>query len=305
MRECDLNTSAPDWIIEYPATLSVFQEFGIDYTCGGKSLEYECQQRGLSPALVLSRIENVLACDEQGQRHMVSARLESIQVGMPRTYGDDEAAEPMDRRWTTGFYKEPVTGPVLLGTTNLTGDRQADTENHGGADKAVLAYATEHYVDWKQTLNQDELCYGAFGENFTVAGLTESDVCIGDTWRVGEEAVVQVSQPRQPCWKLARRWRIKLLALQVQQTGRTGWYYRVLQPGVVSAGMTMILQNRPHPEWTVQRANRIKHADKADIAAALELAAIPLLSQNWRNTLTRRTEKLEHDPSNRLIGENA
>lgn len=160
------------------------------------------------------------------------------------------------------------------------------------AEEAVLAYPGQH-PEWRQTMNNPSLPIKALGENFTVIGLTEADVCIGDTWQVGDEAVVQVSQPRQPCWKLARRWRIKSLALQVQQTGRTGWYFRVLTKGIVAAGMRLVLRERPYPDWTVERANRVMHSEKSDIAAALELAAIPLLSDNWRTTLTRRANKQE------------
>jgi MOSC domain-containing protein YiiM len=127
---------------------------------------------------------------------------------------------------------------------------------------------------------------------------------IGDTWQVGDEVLVQVSQPRQPCWKLARRWRIKSLALQVQETGRTGWYFRVLKEGVVAAGMAMVLEERPNPGWSVKRANGVMHTDKTNIAEARELAAIPLHSENWRTTLIRRADKQETDSSERLIGEN-
>lgn len=235
---------------------------------------------------------------------MIEPVLASIQVSLPRFFRQEGAADPMDRPWTTGFFKEPVHEPVLLRTKNLEGDGQADLVHHGGADKAVLAYSAEHYPGWRQSLNKTSLPFGAFGENFTVIGLTEADVCVGDTWQVGDEAVVQVSQPRQPCWKLARRWRIKSLALQVQQTGRTGWYFRVLTEGIVAAGMRLILGKRPHPDWTIERANRVMHTEKSDIAAALELAAIPLLSDNWRTTLTRRANKQESDPQKRLIGEN-
>ncbi|MFV0443287.1 MAG: MOSC domain-containing protein [Planctomycetaceae bacterium] len=210
----------------------------------------------------------------------------------------------MDRPWRTGFFKEPVHGPVLLRNKNLAGDGQADLVHHGGTDKAVLAYSAEHYPGWRQSMNNPSLPFGAFGENFTITGLTETDVCIGDTWQVGDEAVVQVSQPRQPCWKLARRWRIKSLALDVQQTGRTGWYFRVLTVGSVAAGMRLVLRERPHPDWSIERANRVMHTDKADITAALELAAIPLLSDNWRTTFTRRANQHESDPKKRLIGEN-
>lgn len=228
----------------------------------------------------------------------------SLQVGLPRTLGVEGASDPMDRRWTTGFYKEPVQGPVQLRTCNLDGDGQADRVHHGGPEKAVLAYATAHYPLWRQELAMHTLPYGAFGENLTVAGQTEADVCIGDIWQVGSDVVLQISQPRQPCWKLARRWRIKTLALQVQQTGRTGWYFRVLQQGPVAAGMPLTLQSRPHPDWSVQRANRVMHAEKADVAAAAELASIALLSESWRTTLTRRANKLAIDSTKRLIGEN-
>lgn len=229
--------------------------------------------------------------------------LASIQVGQPQQYGEEGATDPMDRAWTTGFFKEPVNGSLWLGTTNLEGDGQADLVHHGGPDKAVLVYSAEHYPDWRKSLNKPLLPFGAFGENFTIKGLNETDVCIGDTWQVGE-AVVQVSQPRQPCWKLARRWRIKTLALQVQQTGRTGWYYRVLTQGVVAAGMRMVLQERPHPEWTIEVANRVIHFDKDDLRLARELASIPPLSESWRTTLARRADKQEPDPKKRLIGEN-
>lgn len=235
---------------------------------------------------------------------MSDPALASIQVSRPRHFGQEGAADPMDRPWTTGFYKEPVSGPVRLGTTNLDGDGQADLVHHGGPDKAVLAYSAEHYPAWRLSMNNPSLSFGAFGENFTVSDLTEADVCIGDTWQVGAEALVQVSQPRQPCWKLARRWRIKSLALQVQQTGRTGWYFRVLREGDVETGMPLVLLERPYPEWTVEKANRVMHADKEDVASALALAAIPLLSVNWRTSLSRRADKQEPDPKKRLIGRN-
>jgi len=193
---------------------------------------------------------------------------------------------------------------VRLGVVNLEGDGQADLAHHGGPDKAVLSYSAEHYAGWRQMLNNPSLTHGAFGENFTVAGLTEADMCIGDTWLVGDEAVVQLSQPRQPCWKMARRWRLKSLALQVQQSGRTGWYFRVLREGIVAAGMPLALRERPHPEWTVERANRVMHGDVNDVAAAQELAAISLLSASWRKTLARRAIEQRPDSKKRLIGEN-
>lgn len=185
--------------------------------------------------------------------------LASIQVSLPRSFGQEGAADPMDRPWTTGFFKEPVSSAVRLGLINLEGDGQADLVHHGGTDKAVLAYSAEHYPGWRQSMNNPSLPFGAFGENFTITGLTEADVCIGDIWQVGDEAVLEVSQPRQPCWKLARRWRIKSLALDVQQTGRTGWYFRVLTEGIVAAGMRLVLLFRL--VWKCGTKNVLKFSD--------------------------------------------
>ncbi|MBW4485280.1 MAG: MOSC domain-containing protein [Tildeniella torsiva UHER 1998/13D] len=214
-------------------------------------------------------------------------KIISIQVGLPQTLGTEASPNLMDRRWTTGFFKQPIAGEVWLGHTNLAGDGQADLKNHGGVDKAVLAYSAEHYPDWRSHLHNSNLPYGGFGENFTVAGQTEAEVCIGDTYAIGN-ARVQVSQPRQPCWKLSRRWRVEDLALQVKANGRSGWYFRVLEEGVVQPGLAITLCDRPYPQWTVARANEIMHHGLGDRAAATELAGCPLLSRNWQEKLLRR-----------------
>lgn len=232
--------------------------------------------------------------------------IRSIQVGLPRTLGMAGAADPMDRPWTSGFDKRPVVGPVWLGVTNLEGDGQADLVHHGGPDKAVLAYSADHYDAWRRQLEMPDLPPGAFGENFSIEGLTEANVCIGDIWRIGADVLVQVSQPRQPCWKLARRWRNKTLAGQVQESGRTGWYFRVCQEGLVAAGARLQRLECAHPTWTVERANRVMHIDKEDLSLAAELAAVGPLSANWRATLMKRVEqRINPDPAKRLIGPNA
>ncbi|WP_397570319.1 MOSC domain-containing protein [Schlesneria sp. T3-172] len=230
--------------------------------------------------------------------------LQSIQVGLPRKMGLEGATDPMDRPWTSGFQKSPVPGPVRVGSTNVEGDGQADLEHHGGPDKAVLAYSADHYAQWRQVLQKPNLPFGAFGENFTIAGLNETTVCVGDIWQLGDVRL-QVSQPRQPCWKLARRWRIKTLALQVQESGRTGWYFRVLTEGMITPGLGFHLQDRPYPDWTIERSNRIMHFEKDDLRAAAELAALAPLATSWKSTLTKRVEKNANpDPSKRLIGPN-
>ncbi|MCS7222853.1 MAG: MOSC domain-containing protein [Anaerolineae bacterium] len=212
---------------------------------------------------------------------MVQAVLLSIQVGMPQVFDN---GDPARRPWLSAFIKKPVAGPIWLGRTNLAGDVQADLQNHGGPDKAVLAYAAAHYMNWRVELGRPDLPYGAFAENFTVDGLDEWTVCIGDVYAIGETQV-QVSQPRQACWKISRRWGIEDLTERVVATGRTGWYFRVLVEGYVEPGLPVILLHRPFPQWTVARATEVMRHRRTLPDAARELAACPLLSAHWRETL--------------------
>ncbi len=240
---------------------------------------------------------------------MSTPYIVSIQVGKPKALGIKTVANMTNRSklarisifkrvllrtpfmmyipWSTAFYKKAVNGKVWLGKCNLSGDGQADLKNHGGPEKAVLAYSAEHYPTWRSEINCPELPYGAFAENFTVSGLTEELVCIGDIYSVGG-AHLQVSQPRQPCWKISRRWRIKDLAGRVKATGRTGWYFRVLTEGYVERGLPLVLLGRPFPQWTVARANEIMKHRREDRHAAVGLASCGFLSMNWRTILSAK-----------------
>src|SRR5262249_2606205 len=153
----------------------------------------------------------------------------------PRTYGKADAEDPLDREWTSGIFKAGVAGPVRLSALGLEGDGQADLRFHGGPDKAVNAYALAHYPGWEAEWQVSPLAPGAFGENLTIDGQTEESVSIGDVFQLGS-AKLQVSQPRFPCWKLERKWRRPGLAARVVETGRTGWYFRVLETGAVEGG---------------------------------------------------------------------
>jgi len=212
--------------------------------------------------------------------------LVSIQVGMPQTRGDEGATDPMDRPWTSGFVKELVHGPVRVGREHLDGDGQADLRVHGGVDKAILGYAASHYASWRDELRMPDLPYGAFGENFTIDGMDETAVCIGDVWRLGEVRV-EVSQPRQPCWKLARRWRRPDLPQRVLDSGRSGWYFRVLREGLVTAGQDFALIDRPHPRWTITNVTNVLRQRREDRHAAAELANVTALASVWRDALAR------------------
>ena len=200
--------------------------------------------------------------------------LVSVQVGKPRLLGPEVGlAKPLDHRWRSAFVKEPVAGPVRLRRTNLDGDRQADTRGHGGPEMAVLAYSAEHYPLWRAELGIPEMGPGGFGENFTVSGQDELTVAIGDVYRVGG-AVVQVCQPRGPCYKISYRWRRPDLLGRCERNGRHGWYLRVLEEGWVEAGRPLELLERPNPGWTVRRAADVYRDRRRRPEEAAELAEL-------------------------------
>ena len=190
----------------------------------------------------------------------------------------------------TGIFKKPSGKPLFLGASGLEGDGQADLINHGGADKAVCVYPLAHYPYWENELG-GKLAFGAFGENFTVSGCGEETLRIGDVVRVGE-ALLEVSQPRQPCFKLGMKHRMPELPLLVQQTGYTGFYFRVLREGTVAEGDELALERRHPAEVTLAEANRLNYRDKEDINGIKRLLAVPELSDSWREMFEARLAKL-------------
>jgi MOSC domain-containing protein YiiM len=205
--------------------------------------------------------------------------LVSVQVGRP-LLRDPETPNA----YRTAFVKTPVEGPVHLRWDNLEGDRQADRRVHGGPDQAVLSYAFQHYLNWRRELGGRDVGPGGFGENFTVDGLDEDSACIGDVFEMGE-AILQVSHPRAPCWKIERRWDLPGLTGRVEETGRTGWYQRVLREGWVEAGDQLTLADRPHPAWTVRRTTAVLRSPRSDPEAGAELADLPSLTARHRARL--------------------
>jgi len=211
---------------------------------------------------------------------MMVYELLSLNVGKP-------APMPGQKREViSAINKAPVQERLFLSRVNFTGDEQADLVHHGGEDKAVCVYSYDHYLYWEATLSV-KLAYGAFGENLTVQGMRETDICIGDIFQL-DEAVVQVSQPRQPCHKLAAKHDIADLAVQVQNTGFTGFYFRVLQEGWVSSQCTLERIHRDPGGVTLEAANQIMHHDKKNREGIERILAIPALSASWRTTLGKR-----------------
>lgn len=206
----------------------------------------------------------------------MTPRLVSLNVGRPARH---ESAEP----WTSGIYKVPITGRVPLASTNLLGDAQADLHVHGGPDKAVCVYSADHYPFWREQLGVSECGPSWFGENFSIENQSEHDVAVGDTFRIGT-ALVQISQPRAPCWKLGRRWNRLDMPKLVLQSGRTGWYLRVLECGDVECGETLTLVDRLFPRWTIDAVNAVAYSrgGTVDIDTARELTICPALAESWR-----------------------
>ncbi|MDI4645706.1 MOSC domain-containing protein [Cohnella hashimotonis] len=189
----------------------------------------------------------------------------------------------------SGINKERAPSAVDVHFEGLSGDEQADTVNHGGPDKAVCAYPYRHYAFWEERLGRS-LEFGAFGENFTIDEIDESQVCIGDVFKIGE-VTLQISQPRVPCWKLAMKWGVDDLPAMVRDTGKTGFYFRVLSPGAVEPGK-LFLVSRDFGGVTVEEANRVMHRGKEDREGMQRLLAVDALADSWRETLTARLSRL-------------
>lgn len=191
----------------------------------------------------------------------------------------------------SGIVKRPVPGPWQITSTGIAGDAQGDLLYHGGPEKALHHYPQDHYSTWNAEIGDHPLlsALGAFGENLATSGWTEQDVCVGDVARFGS-AILQVSQGRQPCFKLNRRFGRSGMTLALQRTGRTGWYWRVLKEGMAKPGDVIELSSRPRPRWPLARLIRPLYIDIRN-QSELEVAAkIPELARSWRLLFRRRLE---------------
>ncbi|MBF0220303.1 MAG: MOSC domain-containing protein [Gammaproteobacteria bacterium] len=179
-------------------------------------------------------------------------------------------------------------------TEGFSGDAQGDRINHGGADKAIHHYPADHYPYWAARFPEEQQEsansgweIGGFGENISSLGLTEADLCIGDTLQLGK-AIVQVSQARQPCWKLNQRFGYPQMAEATQESGRTGWYYRVLQEGEVSATDNLTLLSRPCPDWSLEKLLHYLYVDPLNHDALTAIANLAPLAESWKKIARNR-----------------
>ncbi len=200
--------------------------------------------------------------------------LLSVNAARPQTVSIE------GRTYSTGIYKIALEGPVWLGRLNLAGDGQGDIKNHGGQYQAVYCYPHEHYAYWSEQLGGDDFTFGQFGENFTTQGLLEHEVCVGDSLRIGG-ALIQVTQPRVPCYKLANKLGIPGFDKTFLKANRSGFYAQVLEEGEVAAGDAIERVSRDPVGMTVAEVNAALLLDKnpAAVKRALRLTA---LSPEWR-----------------------
>lgn len=208
---------------------------------------------------------------------MIRTRLEHVLTGTPKPFREDGE--------TSAIAKTPVDRPLMLGFLGLEGNQVADPVHHGGPDKAVHLYPAEHYSFWRSKYPDVAVLErpGAFGENFGCGGMTESRLCLGDIFRVGE-ALIQCSHARQPCWKLNHRFGKPDVLKTVVRTGRAGSYFRVLEEGRVQPGDEMVQQDRPLPDWSLERlfALIVAGQHKGHGAELKALSENSLLAESWR-----------------------
>ncbi len=215
------------------------------------------------------------------------ATLLSVQVGKVVTSGDAHSKEFLSKVYTTASYKDPVDGKVEVTKEGIIGDLVADTVHHGGVDKAVFANSFLNYEVWQEFLGVDVLPFGALAENLTCDAIDEHDVCIGDVHKIGS-VILEVSQPRKPCWKISRRWGDKSFTKEIYDSGKTGWYYRVLQEGVFQKGDSVELMRRADVTVTIKEANTAFKDPSSHVDTVKRLLALECLAEAWSSGLRKR-----------------
>ena len=210
-------------------------------------------------------------------------KIVSVNVGLPR--------EVVWKGITvqTAIFKEPVAGAVAIRELNLAGDQQADLTVHGGSEKAVYAYPAEHYEYWRKQLSDVSLSWGTFGENLTTAGLWEETLCIGDLLKIGS-AVLRVTQPRMPCYKLQLRFNRDDMIKRFLVSGRSGFYLSVIEPGNVGAGSRVEILDRDPNSVTITDIVRLYFGQARDPELLQRAMNVTSLPENWKTQLLLRAQ---------------
>ncbi len=221
---------------------------------------------------------------------MAAMRLLGVSVGRPRevAYRDRRGR---DKTTTTSIFKDPVEGRVMLRALNIDGDEQSDLDAHGGFERAAYVYSIESYRYWADTLGRDDFAaLSQFGENLTVEGMADDEVCVGDTFRFGD-AVVQITQPRVPCFKLGIRIGIPNFQVRFAEALRTGFYLRVVEEGEIGAGDAIDRLERDPVGMTVADMMRLLYFEPDNLDDARRALRIEAMSPGWRGSFEDRLRK--------------
>ena len=196
----------------------------------------------------------------------------------------------MGKTVTTGIFKEPASGRVMLRTLNLDGDRQIDLRGHGGPFKAVCVYTIENYEHWRRELGRNDFKFPQFGENFTVEGMHEDEIHVGDVFRVGD-ALVEVTQPRVPCYRLGVKMEDPHFPKRFLQSCLVGFYIRVLEEGIVGADDSIELVKKDPEAMSVRKVCHLYYFDPDNVEDCKKAVRIKSLSPGWREGFEDRLEK--------------
>ena len=211
-------------------------------------------------------------------------KILSVNVGLPRE------VTWQGKVVTTGIFKEPVNAPVTMRTLNLEGDQQADLTVHGGVNKAVYAYPSEHYGYWRTELPGVDLRWGMFGENFTTEGLLEEATYIGDRFGIGETEVM-VTEPRMPCYKLGIKFGRPDIIKRFLASRRTGFYFAVVREGMVGTSGAIKLIGQEQQDISVADITRLYAFEKDDLKSLRRAIEVEALPENWRGYFQHQLEK--------------
>jgi MOSC domain-containing protein YiiM len=216
----------------------------------------------------------------------MTPKILSINVSLPKEI-DFEG-----QKVTTGIFKEPIEGRIMLRTLNLDGDKQADLTVHGGPDKAVYAYPIEHYEFWRKVYPSMEMPNGMFGENFTIEGLMESEVSVGDAFEIGSSKVI-ATQPRMPCYKLGVKFGRMDVLKKFLASGRSGIYFKVLEEGEVGAGDSIIKIKKDTNRVAISDVVRLYASDREDISTMRRAVKVEVLPEGWRDYFIEQIRRVE------------
>lgn len=215
------------------------------------------------------------------------AVLKAVLIGKVKDYGDKNSKDSINKPWKTAMFKVAQNGEVTATKLGFVGDSVADIKNHGGEQKAIFANSYQNYEKWEIFLGFKNLPFGAMGENLTIDGLNEDNVCIGDIHQIGS-LIIQVSQPRKPCFKISKRWLNKNMTSEIFQTGRTGWYYRVLKNGSCKAGDDVKVLQKDIVGMSVMQLNQLFYAPDENLHLMSKLNELNSLAGNWKDDIQKR-----------------